>query len=104
VKDNILCKYPFLILGSAPWLSGVLFPVVCIGYSCEQRWFNLFVDIQVQQDAPTQHKESYINCSAYSVSDETLGRHLALFIRRNVMKSIMIVASAAMLKYGKVTP
>jgi hypothetical protein len=28
-----------------------------VGYSCEQRWFNLFVDIQAQQDAPTQDKE-----------------------------------------------
>jgi hypothetical protein len=27
-----------------------------VGYSCEQRWFNLFVDIQAQQDAPTQDK------------------------------------------------
>jgi hypothetical protein len=28
------------------------------GYSCEQRWFNnFFVDIQAQQDAPTQDKE-----------------------------------------------
>jgi hypothetical protein len=27
-----------------------------LGYSCEQRWFNLFVDIQAQQDAPTQDK------------------------------------------------
>jgi hypothetical protein len=24
--------------------------------SCEQRWFNLLVDIQAQQDAPTQDK------------------------------------------------
>jgi hypothetical protein len=27
-----------------------------VGYSCEQRWFNLFVDIEAQQDAPTQYK------------------------------------------------
>jgi hypothetical protein len=27
-----------------------------VGYSCEQRWFNLFVDIQAQQDAPAQDK------------------------------------------------
>jgi hypothetical protein len=30
-----------------------------VGYSCEQRWFNLFVDIQAQQDAPTQDKGVY---------------------------------------------
>jgi hypothetical protein len=29
-----------------------------VGYSCEQRWFNLFVDIQAQQDAPTQDKDN----------------------------------------------
>jgi hypothetical protein len=28
-----------------------------VGYSCEQRRFNLFVDIQAQQDSPTQDKE-----------------------------------------------
>jgi hypothetical protein len=28
-----------------------------VGYSYEQRWFNLFVDIQAQQDAPTQDKD-----------------------------------------------
>jgi hypothetical protein len=31
-----------------------------VGYSCEQRWFNLFVDIQAQQDAPTQDKDELI--------------------------------------------
>jgi hypothetical protein len=31
-----------------------------VGYSCEQRWFNLFVDIQAQQDAPTQDKDTCI--------------------------------------------
>jgi hypothetical protein len=30
------------------------------GYSCEQRWFKLFVDIQAQQDAPTQDKDPVI--------------------------------------------
>jgi hypothetical protein len=28
-----------------------------VGFSSEQRWFNLFVDIQAQQDAPTQDKD-----------------------------------------------
>jgi hypothetical protein len=28
--------------------------VSTVGYSCEQRWFNHFIDIQAQQDAPTQ--------------------------------------------------
>jgi hypothetical protein len=27
-----------------------------VGYSFEQKWFNLFVDIQTQQDAPAQDK------------------------------------------------
>jgi hypothetical protein len=29
-----------------------------VGYSCERRWFNLFVDIQAQQDAPIQNKDN----------------------------------------------
>jgi hypothetical protein len=29
-----------------------------VGYSCEQRWFNLIVDIQAQLDAPTQDKDT----------------------------------------------
>jgi hypothetical protein len=31
-----------------------------VGYSSEQRRFNLFVDIQAQQDAPTQDKDTVI--------------------------------------------
>jgi hypothetical protein len=28
-----------------------------VRYSWEKRWFNLFVDIQAKQDAPTQDKD-----------------------------------------------
>jgi hypothetical protein len=28
-----------------------------VGNSCEQGWFNIFVDIQAQQDAATQDKD-----------------------------------------------
>jgi hypothetical protein len=38
-----------------------------VGYSCEQRWFNLFVDIQAQQDALTQDKGIYMIKSVFWV-------------------------------------
>jgi hypothetical protein len=45
-----------------------------VRYSCEQRWFNLFVGIQAQQDAPTQDKDNlrYYHCICKEGLRETM--------------------------------
>jgi hypothetical protein len=50
-----------------------------MGYSCEESWFNLFVDIQAQQDAPTKNKDQFIYfCQSPSIPHAFIHVSLAM--------------------------